>query len=267
MRKFTFVAGLALSMLAFAGGPALGQTTIDNFSLPAQPAGGTDYVTISGGLGASGSLVQSGVDAIGGTRVYYAQKTNSDPASFQVGLNSTQEFRQVANPVTAGRSKLLYGYSAVNNASLDANNYTAGHTFSNLNLNVTGTTGVRLNYGLGGNASTGTITVTLISGTGISQQVSNVTLPIVSAGNALLTFPTASFVVNNPAINFGDIDQIVVSMDGVPQGTNASMDNIQFAAVPEPGSIALLGLTAIGCTTGMYFRKLRRSKRRGGVIC
>jgi len=253
-------------MLAFVAGPALGQTTIDNFTLPTSGPGGNDYLTVTGGLGASASFVQPGVDAIGGTRVYYGQKTNSDPASFQLGITSTQEYRQVSNPVTAGRSKLLYGYSAVNNASLDANNYTAGHTFNSLNLNVTGTQGVTLNYGLGGNASTGTITVTLISGTGGSQQVSSVTLPIVSSGSTNLLFPTASFVANNPAINFGDIDQIVVSMDGVPQGTNASMDAIQFAAVPEPSSIALLGLTAVGCTAGMYFRKLRR-KRRVGAPC
>src|SRR5689334_3956081 len=142
MRRLTLVMGIALSMVAFTGAPALGQTIIDNFSLPVQPAGGTDYLTVTGPIGSSGTFVQSGVDALGGTRIYYGQKTNSDTASFQLGITGTQEYRQVANPVVSGRSKLLYGYSAVNTASLDADNYTAGHTLNNLNLNMSAGTGL-----------------------------------------------------------------------------------------------------------------------------
>jgi len=256
-----FHLALALTAFGFAAAPVQAQTVIDNFSLPVQPPGGTDYLTISGGLGSSGSTVQTGVDALGGTRVYYGIKTNSDLAAFQLGIGATQEYRQVANPVTAGNSKLLYGYSAVSTASLDANNYTAGHTFASLNRNVTGTTGVSMVYGLGGAAATGTIVVTLISGTGGSQQIANATLPIVSAGNAPLLFTAGSFLANNPSLNFGDIDQVVISVNGVPAGTNFSLDNITFAAVPEPTSLALLG-TTMAAAAGLGWRRAR-SRRQG----
>jgi len=265
MRKLTMTAVFALSLVAFTGSPVQAQLVIDNFSLPVQPPGGTDYLTITGGTGSSNNFVQSSVDAIGGTRVYYGIKTNSDPAAFQLGISSTQEYRQVANPVTAGNSKLLYGYSAVSTASLDANNYTSGHTFNSLSQNVTGTTGLALNYGLGGSASTGTITVTLISGTGTSQQISNVTLPIVSASSANLLFTSGAFLANNPSFSFGDVDQIVVSVNGVPAGTNFSLDNIRFAAVPEPTSLVMLGLTAVACGAGSYVRRKNSGKRRVAI--
>lgn len=262
MRRFLIPMGLALSMLVPVVAPAHGQTIIDNFSLPIQSGGGTDYLTISGGLGSSGSFVQTSVDAVGGTRVYYGIKTNSDPATLQLGITNTQEYRQVANPVTAGNSKLLYGYSAVSNASLDANDYVTSQTFNSLNLNVTGTTGVAMTYGLGGGASTGTITVTLISGTtGGTQQLANVTLPIVSGSNVPLLFTSAAFLANNASLNFGDIDQIVVSVNGVPAGTNFSMDNVTFAAIPEPTSLTMLGLTAFVGAAGYYTRHRRRVRR------
>ncbi len=261
MRRY-LTTGLALSIIVFLGSQARAQTIIDNFSLPAQGGSGTDYLTITGGLGSSNNLVQSGTDAIGGTRVYYGIKTNSDPAAFQLGITATQEYRQVANPVTAGNSKLLYGYSAVNTAALDANDYINGaHTFNSLNLDATGTTGVSMVYGLGGNASTGTVTVSLISGTtGGTQQLANVTLPIVSASNAPLLFSSAAFLANNGSLNFADIDQVVVSINGVPAGTNFSVDNITFAAVPEPTSLAMIGLTAVTTAAGLYFRR-RHSRR------
>jgi len=255
MRKFSLAMGLALSMVALTSGTALAQTTIDNFQLPGpQPVGGTDYLSISGGLGATGNFVQPGVDAIGGTRVYFGQITNTDNASLQLGITNTQEFRHVENPVVSGRSKLLYGYSSVDNTAIAANNYTAGtNGFASLNRNVFGSQGVALDYALGG-GSTGTITVTLISGTGGTQQVGSVTLPIVSSAFTPLLFPAAGF----GAVNFADIDQIIVSIDGLPGGVNASLDNIRFVGVPEPTSIALLSVTAIGCTAGFYFRNRKR---------
>lgn len=259
MRKIAITLGLVLGTMVWTG-PAHGQLIVDNFSLPVQGPGGTDYLTVSGGPGTSGSFVQTSVDALGGIRVYYGIKTNSDAATFQLGISSNQEYRQVANPVASGNSKLLYGYSAVSNASLDANNYTAGHTFNSLNLNVTGTTGLAMEYALGGNASTGTVIATLISGTsGGTQQVANSSLPIVSASNATLLFTSASFLANNPNLNFGDIDQIVLSINGVPAGTNFSADNIRFAAVPEPTSLVMLGLTAVACTAGYYSRHRNKS--------
>lgn len=264
MRKVMMTALLAVGVAVLTSSPAQAQLVIDNFQLPDQTSapGGTDYLTVSGGLGSSGSFVQTGTDAIGGTRVYYGIKTNSDPATFQLGINSSQAFRQVANPVTAGNSKLLYGYSAVNNAALDANNYTSGaHTFSSLNLNVTGTTGLALTYSLGGSASTGTITATLISGTSGSQQVANASLPIVSTSGSPLLFTSGSFFASNPSLNFGDIDQIVLSVNGVPAGTNFGMDNIRFAAVPEPTSLAMLAITALG-VAGVAFARRRNKPHR-----
>jgi len=264
MRKLTLAMGLTLGLVACMGSPATAQTIIDNFSQPVQPPGGTDYLTITGPLGSAGTFVQTGVDAIGGTRVYYGQKTNADAASLQLGITSTQEYRQIANPVVSGRSKLLYGYSAVNTASLNADNYTAGHTLSNLNLNASGGSGIRLNYALGGVGSTGSITVTVISGSESSQQVSSVTLPIVSSAGSLLVFPNLAFQAANPSINLADVDQIVVSLNGTPAGVNASIDNIQVSAVPEPASILLLGVTAVGCTAGYYVRNRKARKRLAG---
>jgi len=267
MRKllglFTAVAAMVLT-------PCVGvaQITVDNFSLPVQPVGGTDYVIASGTGVVSNTFTQSSVDAIGGTRIYYAQKTNISATSGSVldGLSGTQTFRQNTAPNAAGRSKLLYGYSAVNTASLDANNYVSGHTFASLNLNASTGGGVALDYSLGGSGSTGSITVTLISGTGGSQQVSNVTLPIVTTGGSTLTFTNAAFLTNNGLLNLSDIDQVVVSLDGAPAGVNATIDNVRFfgASVPEPTSIALIGLSIGACASGYYVkrRKLLRRRRR-----
>lgn len=263
MRRFLLLMSLALGLVASTATPAHAQVIIDNFTLPTQGPGGTDYLTIAGSAGSSNNFVQPSVDALGGTRVYYAQKTNNDASTIQVGIGNSQAFRFVANPVATGRAKLLYGYSAVNNASLDANNYTGGHTLANLNLDVSGNglSQVLLNYSLGGNASTGTITVTLISNSEGSQQVASVTLPIVSTGNTTLAFNQPAFVANNPNISFADIDQIVVSLDGTPGGVNVGIDDIRIAAIPEPTALALgaVGVAGLGATV---YRKVTTSRRR-----
>jgi len=266
MSKNVFKWALGVMVLMGTGGFAYCQTNVDTFSLPVQPMGGTDYITLGGGIGESATFIQGGTDAIGGIRGYYAQKTNADTASFQVGMTENQKFRQVANPVTSGRSKLLYGYSALSASSLDANNYVAGQTFASLNLNVNQSAfnSFSLDYSLGGVGQTGQVTVTFISGTGGSQQIANAVLPIFSNINTTLTLPFATFLANNPSINFSDIDQIVVSLDGVPAGVNAALDNFRFnaVAVPEPASLALMGGTGAVCFSGWYLKRQRRAHRR-----
>jgi len=265
MRRFLVTLGLALGFLASNATPAFAQINIDNFSQPVQGPGGTDYLTIAGGVGASNAFVQSGTDAVGGTRVYYGQKTNADPAVLQLGIGGNQAFRFIQNPVTAGRVKLLYGYSAVNISSLDSNNYTSGHTLANLNIDASGfgLSTLNLDYSLGGNASTGTITVTLLSGSEGTSEQASVTLPVVSTGFSTLAFNQGAFVANNPNIDFGDIDQVVVSMDGLPGGVNASIDNIRIVAVPEPTVIALgaIGVAGLGATVHRKLRSRRRRRR------
>jgi len=138
----------------------------------------------------------------------------------------------------------------------------------NLNVNPSLFGSFSLEYGLGGNASAGQVMVSLISGTGGSQQLASAILPIFSNFNTTLTFPYALFVASNPAINFSDIDQIVVSLDGVPPGTNASLDTLRFnaVAVPEPASLALMGATGAVCFSGWYLKNRRRGNRRSKVI-
>jgi hypothetical protein len=245
---------------------AVAQITIDNFSQPVQPGSGTNYVIVTNTGIASSSFVQGSVDAIGATRVYYAQKTAVSPVaeSVLVGMSGSQAYRQNTTPGTTGRSKLLYGYSAVNTASLDADNYTGGHTLANLNQNFSGMSSVALEYSLGGNGSTGTMQVTLISGSEGTAQVATVTLPIVSAVNQTLPFTAASFLASNPSINFADVDQIVVSLNGIPAGVNAALDSIRvnIASIPEPTSIGMIGLTVSAAAGGLYYRKRRSATRR-----
>jgi len=244
------------------------QTVIDNFSQPPQPPGGTFYLVVTGANGTSATTTQSGVDAIGGTRIYYGQKlAGATTDSILLGISGgPQAYEQFSTPGGAGRSKLLYGYSAVNTANLDANNYTTGHTFASLNLNASTGGGVALDYSLG-SGDTGTITVTLISGTtGGTQQVSSVQLPIVTTPGSPLLFTNAAFLASNPSLNLGDIDQIVVSVDGVNAGVNFTMDNIRLAAaaVPEPASIALMVGTVTLGAGGFFLRK--RTVRRGRFV-
>jgi hypothetical protein len=254
MRKSLLIFGVALAFLAVSAPTSLAQV-VDNFQAPDQGGGGgTDYLTVNT---SSSTFVQGGVDAIGGTRVYYGQRI-SGTDSIQLGISGTQMFRMVQNPVSQGRAKLLYGYSAVNTASLDANNYTSGHTLANLNANVSASDGLLLDFGSGGTA---TITVTLISGSEGTAQVANVTLPAVAGSNTLL-FPNLAFLANNPNINFSDIDQVVVSLDGLPNSTNAALDNIFFAAVPEPAVLAMGSLGFVGVSAMVYRRVTTRRRRR-----
>jgi len=252
MRKFILTLGLAILTAA----PAVAQTTvIDIFNLPTQGVGGTDYLTVNSG---SDFFVQSGVDAIGGTRVYYGQKFNGNNP-VQLGLNNTQSFRFVENPVSQGRAKLLYGYSAVNVTSLDSNDYLTGHTLSRLNANVSTANGVFLDYASGGTA---TITVTLISGSEGAAQQASVTLPA-PVGLTTLFFPKAAFTANNPSLNLSDVDEVIVSLDGLPTSLTTSLDNIMFATVPEPTVIAMGGIGFVG-VGGVVARtvQLRRRRRR-----
>jgi len=251
MRKFL----LALTLAICTAVPAFAQTTvIDNFNSPGQPAGGTDYLTVSTG---SDNFVQGGVDAIGGTRIYYGQKFSGNNP-IQLGLSATQSFRFVENPVSQGRAKLLYGYSAVNTASLDANNYTTGHTLASLNANVSTASGFLMDYGSGGTA---TVTVTLISGSEGSQQVASVTLPG-PVGLTTLFFPNAAFLANNPSLNLTDIDQVVVSLDGLPGSVNTSLDNLMFSTVPEPAVLAMGGFGFVGLGTMVYRTVTARRRSR-----
>jgi len=265
MRKVLLLL-ITLGGSVLAPAVASAQITIDNFSLPVQPPSGTDYLIVSGTGIVSGATVQPTVDAIGGTRVYYAQKTNTTATTGTVltGLTGTQAYRQGTAPNTAGRSKLLYGYSAVSTAALDVNNYTGGHTLANMNQNFSSLGSVALDYSLGGSGSTGTISVTLISGSEGTAQVATATLPITTATNATINFTRASFLASNAALNFADIDQIVVSLDGTPLGVNATIDNIRVstAAIPEPTSIAMMGLTVGACASGYYLKRRRKGTYR-----
>jgi hypothetical protein len=265
MRTSWFKASFALCLISFTATPALAQVVIDNFSLPPQGPTGTDYLVVSGASGTAARFVQPAVDAIGGTRIFYGQKTNAGTSSVFLGISGgTQMFRQNVGPDTSGRSKVLYGYSEVSVSSLNGDNYTTGHTLNNLNLNVGAGSGISLSYALGGTSATGSIVVTLVSGSEGAPQVSSVTLPIVSTTNASFTFTNAQFLANNGALNLSDIDQVIVSLNGVPPGFNATIDNIQVAAaaVPEPASIALIGLSAAGATG--YFWRLRKKRQRFG---
>jgi hypothetical protein len=252
MRKMRLV---LIAILGLTPGLAYGQVMIDSFALPVQPTGGTDYLMVGGAMGSAASLVQGGVDAIAGTRVYYAQKTNTDPSAVMVGINDNQMYRQILPAVVAGRSKLLYGYSAVSTPALSVDDYTTGHTFNNLNLNVSLSPALVLDYALGGNAAVGMLVVTVISGREGAVQQASVSLPIVPTAHATLNFTQAAFLASNPSINFGDIDQIVVSLNGVTPGVNAAIDDIRFAAIPEPTSLALVGFFGTGGVFCFYFRR------------
>lgn len=96
---------------------------------------------------------------------------------------------------------------------------------------------------------------------------SAVTATYVSAANAipgggaptqLMTVPFVNFT-NGGLLNLADIDAITFRFDAAQPATQFQLDNIQFVsvAIPEPATVALLGLAGAGIASAWYMRRRR----------
>jgi MYXO-CTERM domain-containing protein len=97
------------------------------------------------------------------------------------------------------------------------------------------------------NDQTMPVTISLSSGIGTANaQTAAVTVMVGASSNPFQSlFSFASFLANNAAINFADVDRIVVEYNA-PSGSDFAADGI--GTIPTPGAAALIALGGLVAT-------------------
>ncbi len=250
---------------------------IDNFTslaTAAAPNGSNFSITQTG----VGSLTQTNtnlnastvINPTGGTdagiRIARAHVTSGTNAITVDNTGTNDQLNVGLGTATSGHFHLYYGYNAFNSAL--APNAQAPADYNDLSRDFT--TG-------GNNAITltvlnpdhnGGVEITLISGRGTgSEAIFTFSQPYVT-GNP--STQTLTFLLSNfTGINAADIDQIIVEPLGdIPPAGDLSLDNIivTVAAVPEPATVALMGLSGAAVGAGIWYRRRNANKMLNGKL-
>lgn len=250
-------------------GTGFSQTiVIDNFTSGTAPTGSNISLSQSG-VG-SNSITYSGLDAstvinpTGGSnqgiRIVRAHVTSGTNLLTIDNTGTNDQLNVGLGSATQGHFHLYYGYNNFNPA-LPANGQLAGD-YADLNRNFTTGGNNAITLSVLNPDHNGGVEITLISGRGTgSEAIFTVAVPYV-AGNPStqqLNFFLSAFT----GINTSDIDQIIVEPFGdIPAAGDLSLDNLQvgFAAVPEPATFALIGLTATAVGAGVWQRRRQQQK-------
>jgi len=234
MRRFF----IALVVSALAVGVTSAQTVvIDTFS-NAQ----TNILRTSVG---STAVTQTDASAAGGFRRVtniYVSSINPPPnlGNFDLLFNASV-MQSTADAGVVGSFLLQYG------------------TQAQLNINASATNAFQFERFFLDLASSFTATITSGNGAVVATYTSPAgAIPGGGAPSQLITVPFVNFT-NGGLLNLADIDTVSFQFDAAQPATQFQLDNIRFVsvAIPEPATMAMIGVTGSLVAGGMYLRRRR----------
>lgn len=234
MRRYIFTcAALVFSTLSVSAQTIL----IDTFT-NAAPAGPLSQT-------APGIITRNDTDAsaIGGNRRItnnYVSGTGGNP--FTLSFTGTQ-MQSSAGSTVIGNFLTEYGFNSPLNLDASAtNSFVFERNFLDLSANFT----VTLVSDVTGTPITATFSGSIPGGGGPSSDIS---------------VPFASFA-GIGSINLADIDRISFEFDASQAATQFTLDNLRFAvAVPEPTTIAMLGISGVAAAASIWYRRRKASRQ------
>lgn len=236
MRRF-FIACFIASM-GFSAASA--QTIIiDPFSDAQNPLSQSSAGTLTFLQGGPGSL-NIPTSSVGGFRNVTNTFVSGPLLPFTLNFNGS-DLSSSASSDVLGNFLLEYGTQAQLNINASATNaFVFTRTFLDLNSNFTAT------IVSGNGAVTATFNGVILGGGGPSSDV---------------VVPFANFT-NGGLLNLNDIDSVSFQFTALQDSTDFTLDNIRFenVAVPEPATVAMIGLTGLGAAGGLYIRRRRNQK-------
>lgn len=194
-------------------------------------------------------VLQTDASAAGGFRRVtniYVSSTNPGPinfGNFDLIFNGSV-MQSTADAGVVGSFLLQYGTQAQLDINASATN---AFQFERFFLDLASGFTATITSGNGAVVATYTSAATAIPGGGAPSQ--------------LVTIPFANFT-NGGLLDLNDIDAVTFQFDAAQPAAQFQLDNIQFVsvAIPEPATVALLGLAGVGVASGWYLRR-RRSQQ------
>ncbi|MFT3881333.1 MAG: PEP-CTERM sorting domain-containing protein [Gemmatales bacterium] len=207
------------------------------------------------------------IDTFSNAQTNILRTTTGSTPVLQPDASAVGGFRRVTNIYQSGSGN----YDLIFNGSVMQSTADAGvlgsfllqyGTQAQLNINASATNAFQFERVFLDLASGFTATITSGNGAVVATYTSPATaIPGGGAPSQLVTVPFAAFT-NGGLLNLADIDAVTLQFDAAQPATQFQLDNIQFVsvAVPEPATVALLGLAGAGVASGWYLRR-RRSQQ------
>lgn len=266
--RFRSLFFVGLASLAAWNSAAAQTIIVDNFTVGSAPSGSTIAIAQTGtgsttqpfsGLSASTVINPTGgTDA--GRRLARAHVTSGSNALDLDNTGINNQFNVALGAGTSGHFHLYYGFVDYNPALTPGTQ--PGANYDDLSRDVTGGGNNSITLSILNPDHNGGVGITLISGRGTgSQVVASFNQPYVTGNpsNQTLTFFFSSF----SGIDFTDLDQIIVeAVPDLPAAGDLGLDNILItvSSVPEPTTVAMMGLTGMVAASSIWYR--RRNARK-----
>lgn len=207
------------------------------------------------------------IDTFSNAQTNILRTTVGSTPVLQTDASAAGGFRNVTNIYNSGTGNFdLIFNGSVMQSTADAGvlgSYLLQYgTQAQLNINASATNAFQFERFFLDLASGFTATITSGNGAVVATFVSSATaIPGGGAPSQLITVPFSSFT-NGGLLNLADIDAVSFRFDAAQQATQFQLDNIRFVnvTVPEPATVALLGLAGAGVASGWFIRRRRNKK-------
>lgn len=218
-------------------------------------------------LSVSVSSAQIVIDTFSNTQTNILRTTVGSTPVLQTDVSAIGGFRNVTNIYNSGSGNFdLIFNGSVMQSTADAGvlgSYLVQYgTQAQLNLNASATNAFQFERFFLDLSSGFTATITSGNGAVVATYTSAATaIPGGGAPSQLITVPFTSFT-NGGLLNLADIDAISFRFDAAQQATQFQLDNIRFVtvAVPEPATMAMIGVTGVVVAGGWCVRRRRNQK-------